>query len=90
MTDPEAEAVVEMLGTCERPPDVKLETLGLMVIRVGVHKPEPAEEPESSLYGSCEEAESAGEQRVKGKPGRWTGFPEGDGPERGETVTGMG
>ena len=76
MTDPEAEAVVEMLGTCERPPDVKLETLGLMVIRVGVHKPEPAEEPESSLYGSCEEAESAGEQRVKGSQGGGRGFPK--------------
>ena len=71
-----SEIVMDMLGTCERPPDVKLETLGLMVIRVGVHKPEPAEEPESSLYGSCEEAESAGEQRVQGSRGGGRGFPK--------------
>ena len=43
--------------------------------RVGEHKPEPTEEPEGSVYGSCEEAESAGEQRVQGSQGGGRGFP---------------
>ena len=60
MTEPEAEAVVEMLGTCEDPPEV--DVLDLMETRTGVHKPEHS----SSVYGSCEEAEEAGEQRVQG------------------------
>ena len=39
-------------------------------------KPEPTDEPESSVYGSCEEAESAGEQRVQGSQGGGQGFPK--------------
>ena len=62
MTEPESEAVMEMLGTCDSPPTVEVwEALGTTT---GEHKPEPTEEPESSVYGSCEEAESAGEERV--------------------------
>ena len=74
MTDAEAEAVVEMLGTCERPPDVKLETLGLMVIRVGEHK--STEELQNPVYGSCEEAEFAGESRFQGSQGGGLGYPK--------------
>ena len=75
MTDPEAEAVVEMLQKCENPPVVEVwEALGTTT---GEHKPEPTEEPESSLYGSCEEAESAGEQRVQGSRGGGRGFLKG-------------
>ncbi len=63
MTEPEAEAIMEMLDTCENPPEV--EFLDLMETRTGVHKPEYS----SSMYGSCEEAEEAGEQRIQGSGG---------------------
>ena len=76
MTDPEAEAVVEMLQRCETPPEVVMEGWEALGTRVGEHKPEPTEEPEGSLYGSCEEAESAGEQRVQGSQGGGRGFPK--------------
>ena len=74
MTEPEAEAVVEMLETCENPPQVEVrKSLGTTMEAL---KPEPTEEPESSVYGSCEEAESAGEQRVQGSQGGGQGFPK--------------
>ena len=74
MTEPESEAVMEMLGTCDSPPTVEVwEALGTTT---GEHKPEPTEEPESSVYGSCEEAESAGEERVQGSQGGGRGFPK--------------
>ena len=77
MTDPEAEAVVEMLDTCDAPPEVVMEGWEALGTRVGEHKPEPTEEPEGSVYGSCEEAESAGEQRVQGSQGGGRGYPKG-------------
>ena len=73
MTEPEAGAVVEMLNTCEDPPVVVLTALETAT---GVHKPEPTDEPESSVYGSCEEAAAAGEQRVQGSQGGGEGFPK--------------
>ena len=73
MTEPEAGAVVEMLNTCEDPPVVVLTALETAT---GVHKPEPTDEPESSVYGSCEEAAAAGEQRVQGSQGGGLGFPK--------------
>ena len=74
MTEPEAEAVVEMLYTCENPPEVEVwEALGTAT---GEHKPEPTEELQNPVYGSCEEAESAGEQRVQGSQGGGRGFPK--------------
>ena len=76
MTDPEAEAVVEMLDTCDAPPEVVMEGWEALGTRVGEHKPEPTEEPEGSVYGSCEEAESAGEQRVQGSQGGGRGYPK--------------
>ena len=80
MTEPEAEAVVEMLYTCENPPEVEVwEALGTAT---GEHKPEPTEELQNSVYGSCEEAAEAGGAESAGKPGRRTGVSEGDGPER--------
>ena len=75
MTDPEAEAVMEMLQRCENPPDV--DVWEALESRAGEHKPEPTEEPEGSVYGSCEEAESAGEQRVQGSQGGGRGYPKG-------------
>ena len=41
---------------------------------------EPTGEPESSVYGSCEEAAEAGEQRVQGSKGGGRGFPQGTVP----------
>ena len=40
MTDPEAEAVVEMLGTCEDPPDVEVEVEGWEALRATAGIPE--------------------------------------------------
>ena len=42
MTEPEAEAVALMLGTCEDPPDVDVREA--LESATGEHKPEPAEE----------------------------------------------
>ena len=74
MTEAESEAVVEMLGTCEGLPEV--EVLTALGTATGEHKVGPAEKPESSVYGSCEEAESAGQERVLGSRGGGRGFPK--------------
>ena len=74
MTEPESEAVVEMLQKCENPPEVEVwEVLGTTT---GEHKPESAEELQTPVYGSCEEAESAGEQRFQGSQGGGLGYPK--------------
>ena len=74
MTEQEAEIVTDMLGTCENPPDLEVwEAMGTVV---GEHKPEPTEELQNSVYGSCEEAAEAGEQRVQGSQGGGRGFPK--------------
>ena len=70
MTPAEAEAVVEMLETCENRPEVEVEARELMETRVGVQRPTP----ESSVYESCEEASAAGEERVQGTQGGGRGF----------------
>ena len=74
MTEPEADAVAGMLGTCETPVRVVTESGE----EVAVPTPEPYQGP---VYESCEEAESAGEERVLGGRGGGEGFREGDGPE---------
>ena len=74
MTDPEAEAVVEMLQRCENPPDVDVREA--LESRAGEHKPEPAEEFQNPVYGSCQEAEFAGESRFQGSQGRGLGYPK--------------
>ena len=78
MTDPEADAVMEMLGACVDPPAVVtvVESYSAPGTVTGEHEPEATEEPGSSVYGSCEEAESAGEQRVQGSQGGGRGFPK--------------
>ena len=68
MTKVESEIVMDMLGTCENPPDV--EVLTGMVVVTGVDKP-GADAP---VYGSCEEAEAAGEERMQGSQGGGRGF----------------
>ena len=78
MTEPEAEAVALMLETCEDPPVVvtEVESYSALGTATGEHKPEPTEELQNSVYGSCEEAEAAGEQRVQGSRGGGRGFPK--------------
>ena len=73
MTPVESEIVMDMLGTCEDPPDFEVETREVMGVKVGVDKPTP--EPEGTVYGSCEEAAAAGEERVQGSSGSGRGFP---------------
>ena len=75
MTEPEAEAVVEMLDTCESPPEVDVEELDYLGA-AREHKPEPTEELQNSVYGSCEEAAESREQRVQGSRGGGQGFPK--------------
>ena len=41
MTKRESEIVMDMLGTCEHPPDVEVEELDYMEVRTGEHKPTP-------------------------------------------------
>ena len=74
MTKVEAEIVMDMLGICSDPPDVEVETFDYLEVRTGEHKPTP--ELQNSVYGSCEEAETAGEQRVQGSRGGGRGFPK--------------
>ena len=75
MTPVESEIVMDMLGTCENPPELVVEIKGALEARVGVHKPETTEQ-DGSVYGSCDEAEAAGEQRVQGSQGGGQGFPK--------------
>ena len=74
MTKVESEIVMDMLGTCENPPDVEVEELDYLGTLVAEHKPTP--ELQNSVYGSCEEAEAAGEERVQGSQGSGRGFPK--------------
>ena len=72
MTQRESEIVMDMLRTCDNPPEV--DVLTGMVVVTGVDKPTP--QPEVQVYGSCEEAEAAGEERVQGSSGSGEGFPK--------------
>ena len=62
-----------MRGTRENPPDFEVETRDVMVVRVGEHK--PTADLDETVYGSCEEAAAAGEERVQGSRGGGRGFP---------------
>ena len=53
---------------------IEVETQGVMKVKVREHK--PTAEPEGTVYGSCEEAAAAGEERVQGNQGNGRGFPE--------------
>ena len=50
MTPVESEIVMDMLGTCEEPPDFEVETRDVIGVKVGEHK--PTAEPEKTVYGS--------------------------------------
>ena len=70
MSQGEAEAVITMLDTCEEPVEVEAERAE------GVPTPQPEPEEDTGIYGSCEEAEAAGESRVQGSAGGGRGFPK--------------
>ena len=72
MTKVESEIVMDMLGTCENPPDV--EVWEALESRAGEHKPAP--ELQTPVYGSCQEAEFAGESRFQGSQGGGLGYPK--------------
>ena len=74
MTPVESAIVMDMLGTCEVPPKFEVEMLDLLgsVTR----EERPTAEPQETVYGSCEEAAAAGEQRVQGSRGEGRGFPK--------------
>ena len=72
MTQRESEIVMDMLHTCEHPPEYEVETLDYLGTVAGEDKPEA----QKTVYGSCEEAAEAGEVRVQGSRGGGKGFPE--------------
>ena len=74
MTPVESEIVMDMLGTCEDPREVEVEMLDHLESATEEHKLTP--EPQVSAYGSCGEADSAGEERVLGSQGGGEGFPK--------------
>ena len=66
MTREESRSVMEMLGTCEIPVRV-----------VELKEPSALEaEDRPEVYKSCQEAESAGEDRIPGTRGGGRGFPQ--------------
>ena len=76
MTPVESGIVMDMLGTCENPPEFEVEIREAMEAMVGVHKPETTEQQDRSVYGSCDAAEAAGEQRMQGSQGGGQGYPK--------------
>ena len=74
MTQIEAEIVMDMLYTRNVLPDVEVEVRETVGISVGVHKPTP--EPVGPVYGSCEDAEAAGEERAQSSRGGGQGVPQ--------------
>ena len=89
MTQRETEAVNEMLDTCEEPFEVEAEraegiagtgTSGRATEGEATATPtlipEPEQQENISVYGSCEEAVEAGESRVQGSVGGGRGFPK--------------
>ena len=79
MTKAEADAVMEMLSTC--PVEVNVLVVN-ETAQQETREPEPREEPEPTeelqdpVYGSCKEAEAAGKQRVQGNRGGCLGYPK--------------
>ena len=72
MTPVKSAIVMDMLGTCEDPPDFEVETRDGM--EVGEDKPRA--KPLEGVYESCEEAAAAGEERTQGNRGGGRGYPE--------------
>ena len=74
MTPVESAIVMDMIGTCENPPEYEVEIRETMEVRVGVL--DSTAEPEGTVYGSCDEAEAAGEERMQGSQGGGQGYPK--------------
>ena len=78
-TEPEAEALGEMLGTCAPSQTITvvragpIETAEPTPTQLGV-TPSPSPTP-ASTYASCDDAVAAGEPRVQGSSGSGRGFP---------------
>ena len=73
MTQVESEIVMDMLGTCEDPPEFQVETLEYP--ETVTRQDKPTAKPEETVYESCEEAATAGQERVQGSRGGGRGFP---------------
>ena len=72
-----AKAVAEMLTTCEDPPMVEVrKSLGTNMEDTRLETTEetlsvePTPELQNPVYGSCEDAQTAGQQRVQGSQDR--------------------
>ena len=76
MTPVESEIVMDMMGTCENPPEYEVETLDYLGAVSVTGEDKQTAEPESQVYGSCEEAAATGEERVQGSSGGGEGFPK--------------
>lgn len=79
-TPAEANALQEMLTACAEPVDLtiaEIETPAAIPPPTATATPEPTEDPTSSrtVYASCDEAEEAGEERMRGSSGPGQGFP---------------
>ena len=72
-TRDEAAALSEMIETCEIPPTLTLREADPSSRPV---RKAPTPAPGSRTYGSCAEAERAGEQRERGSKGSARGFPK--------------
>ena len=73
MTPVESAIVMDMLGTCEEPPQYQVEIRETMEVRVGIL--DLTADPEGTVYGPCNEADAAGEQRVQGGQRGGQGYP---------------
>ena len=87
-TPPEAEALEEMLGTCASPPELTVimsDPASAAASPTPTPSPEPTPSPAGdAVYDSCDEAEEAGEQRVRGSSGSGRGFPRAMVPSAGD------
>ena len=69
MTEREAIAVVDMMETCDHSLHIWIETVDHLETGTGEHKETPEAESSNPVYGSCEEATEAGEEREQGSRG---------------------
>ena len=77
MTPVESAIVMDMLGTCENPPEFEVEIREAMDARVGVHKPETTESRMARCTGpAMKRREPREEQRVQGSQGGGRGYPK--------------
>ena len=77
-----------MLGTCASPPELTVITSNPVSDSVSP-TPDPTQDPRptptgDATYDSCDEAEEAGEQRVRGSSGSGRGFPQEIVPSAGD------